>query len=301
MKFLNLFNFIAILFLLFINSYSYAFTIKTFSNTVYNNSIEVMNNDIGIQNYIIEDFEDVSLVDGLTVGVENPNYGPASILPSLYKPQWKNNTWDGIYAFTSACTNGWNSWEGNSCGDHPYSQITTFNITNGTESFGIGIANFQINNSRTDLLVNGNKIITVDELTNYQDGIELRNLYLIINSDNDEKIYTVTFKIQAENSCEGLVFDHLAFYNLECNYNDSDDDGVIDQLDKCTDTPSDSWVNNQGCPANNLYTEDQMNQMVNSILAWGDLNGDNKISLIEAIKALRITSGVTEPNIKTKK
>ena len=42
-----------------------------------------------------------------------------------------------------------------------------------------------------------------------------------------------------------------------------------------------------------------MNLMVQSILAWGDINGDSKINLIEAIRALRITSGsikINEPN-----
>ena len=79
---------------------------------------------------------------------------------------------------------------------------------------------------------------------------------------------------------------------------DSDKDGVIDEWDQCPDTKEGSWINSSGCPATGLYTEEQMNQMVSSILLWGDINGDNKISLIEAIKALRVTSGITEPAIK---
>ncbi|MDA3787939.1 MAG: hypothetical protein PF503_05555 [Desulfobacula sp.] len=46
------------------------------------------------------------------------------------------------------------------------------------------------------------------------------------------------------------------------------------------------------------YTEEQMNQMVGAILTWGDMDGDKKITLIEAINALRVISGVTEPVIK---
>jgi len=79
---------------------------------------------------------------------------------------------------------------------------------------------------------------------------------------------------------------------------DSDGDGVIDDWDKCPDTAIGSWINSVGCPAQGLYTEEQMNQMVSTILLWGDINGDSKISLIEAIKALRVSSGVIEPAIK---
>ena len=41
-----------------------------------------------------------------------------------------------------------------------------------------------------------------------------------------------------------------------------------------------------------IYTEDRMIQEIAGILAWGDLDGDGKIGLEEAIRALRIASGV---------
>jgi len=88
------------------------------------------------------------------------------------------------------------------------------------------------------------------------------------------------------------------YNNNSANCNDSDRDGVADQWDTCPDTPTDSWVNKNGCPASGLYTEEQMNQMVQSILTWGDINGDKKIDLSEAVHALRVTSGVTEPALK---
>jgi len=82
-------------------------------------------------------------------------------------------------------------------------------------------------------------------------------------------------------------------------FSDSDKDGVIDKLDTCPNTPTGSWVNNKGCPSTNsgLYTEEQMNNMVQTILQWGDMNGDAKIDMLEAIHALRISSGVTKPNV----
>lgn len=38
-----------------------------------------------------------------------------------------------------------------------------------------------------------------------------------------------------------------------------------------------------------IYSEQDMNNMVQSILTWGDTNGDGKIGLAEAIAALRVT------------
>jgi len=81
-------------------------------------------------------------------------------------------------------------------------------------------------------------------------------------------------------------------------YADSDNDGVIDNWDNCPGTPEGSCVDKHGCHVTGLYTEEQMNQMVSAILTWGDINGDKKIDLSEAIHALRVTSGVTEPAMK---
>lgn len=55
------------------------------------------------------------------------------------------------------------------------------------------------------------------------------------------------------------------------------------------------------CSCEGLYTEEQMNKMVEAILTWGDTDGDKKIGLSEAIRALRVTSGVTEPASEAKK
>jgi len=79
---------------------------------------------------------------------------------------------------------------------------------------------------------------------------------------------------------------------------DLDNDGVIDNWDNCPGTPEGSYVDKNGCRVTGLYTEEQMNQMVSSLLTWGDINGDKKIDLSEAIHALRVTSGVTEPAMK---
>ena len=101
------------------------------------------------------------------------------------------------------------------------------------------------------------------------------------------------------NSKSGAYFDDINFTLVSaCETTDTDSDGVIDIWDMCPNTPQNSYIDKTGCHISGLYTEEQMNEMVQKILSWGDLNNDNKISLIEAIKALRITSGVTEPSLK---
>ncbi|KPA16611.1 conserved hypothetical protein, secreted [Candidatus Magnetomorum sp. HK-1] len=103
----------------------------------------------------------------------------------------------------------------------------------------------------------------------------------------------------SDHNPSGLLFKSLISYDTNsCNYDDSDSDGVIDVWDMCSNTPQHSYVDKVGCQISGLYTEEQMNEMVQSILSWGDLNNDNKIGLIEAIKALRVTSDVTEPAVK---
>ena len=80
-------------------------------------------------------------------------------------------------------------------------------------------------------------------------------------------------------------------YTQGCIIKDSDSDGVPDQWDKCPGTTSSSLTDSHGCKVSGLYTDEQVNQMVNQILDW-DINKDGKIGLVEAIDIIRATSGV---------
>lgn len=75
---------------------------------------------------------------------------------------------------------------------------------------------------------------------------------------------------------------------------DSDSDGVPDQWDQCPDTPENSWTDKNGCPA----TEEQMAEMASAFLTLGDIDGDKKIGLPEAIHALQVMSGQVSPSTK---
>lgn len=86
--------------------------------------------------------------------------------------------------------------------------------------------------------------------------------------------------------------------NLSASCTDTDGDGVADQWDTCPNTHADSYVDKKGCPASGLYTQEQVNKIIEAVLLWGDIDGDRKISLPEAVHALQVTSGITAPAIK---
>ena len=128
-------------------------------------------------------------------------------------------------------------------------------------------------------------VSTAEELANLSDVINFETILSL------SKTTTLNFTLRDFNVSDNRGGISLKIEELN-GITDSDEDGVIDQWDTCPDTPFNSWVNNTGCHVSGLYTEEQMNQMVEAILTWGDTDGDKKITLIEAIKALRVTSGV---------
>lgn len=126
------------------------------------------------------------------------------------------------------------------------------------DSSGVMLASFDAKN-------NGN--------TNFQVGVSKADTYYFtIKSGNryDSSSYSLT--VSAQNSLPG---GKCTPEQLKDEY----DKGYQAGINACS----------QG-----IYTQVQVDQMVQNILAWGDTNGDNKIGLIEAINALQITSGVKQ-------
>ncbi|PXF56628.1 MAG: hypothetical protein C4B59_16615 [Candidatus Methanogaster sp.] len=66
-------------------------------------------------------------------------------------------------------------------------------------------------------------------------------------------------------------------YDAGCNYNDTDNDGVIDLLDQEEDTPPDSWVDRFG-----------------RAVMRGDVNGDGKLTSADALMILQAAAGSIE-------
>jgi len=144
--------------------------------------------------------------------------------------------------------------------------------------------------------INGEQLHTPIEYTTYSTGISISETILTLGG--------IIGSVQLEhlpNSESGACFDDLSFTlasMVSACETDTDGDGIIDKWDKCPNTLVNSWVNKDGCASQGLYTEAQMDQMVRSILSWGDINNDKKIDLLEAIHALRVTSGVIQPAVK---
>ncbi|KPA14461.1 conserved hypothetical protein, secreted [Candidatus Magnetomorum sp. HK-1] len=57
-------------------------------------------------------------------------------------------------------------------------------------------------------------------------------------------------------------------------------------------------IKNLQTTIDNMYSKEDMEGMVKNLLNWGDTNGDGKIGLDEAIKALMITSGISSKSNK---
>jgi len=83
----------------------------------------------------------------------------------------------------------------------------------------------------------------------------------------------------------------------ECTISDSDLDGVPDQWDDCPTSHDLAFTDKHGCEVTGIYTEEQMNQMVNKILGC-DVNNDGTIGLIEAIQIIREASGINNSSTK---
>ena len=83
----------------------------------------------------------------------------------------------------------------------------------------------------------------------------------------------------------------------ECQIIDTDMDGVPDQWDECPSTQNLAFTDKHGCEVTGIYTEEQMNQMVNKILGW-DVNNDGTIGLVEAIQIIREASGFNNNSSK---
>ncbi len=100
--------------------------------------------------------------------------------------------------------------------------------------------------------------------------------------------WTITIPLnEGENMIRAKVTDTTGYsitrtirvihYNAVCNYNDTDNDGVIDLLDQEDGTPPDSWV-------------DQFGRAV----MRGDVNGDGKLTSADALMILKAAAGAID-------
>ncbi len=187
-----------------------------FGSSAYNTDASQMDFVLGITGYEIEDFEDTTLVSGLSYSLTNPNAGTFTALPNTYVAD--SNTlgdteWDGNHVLLGNSNNAF-PVEGTRVNE------VTFHIPDGASSFGIGLSSFQSLSSPpghfpvTDhrLLLNGVDVGTLETLAgpNLSPGLD-RNTYLRIDGTNGDVIQSVGFANIGGSTVDLLIFDHVAF------------------------------------------------------------------------------------------
>lgn len=185
------------------SSMSLGFTYSMKNRTLYNPDQSVMNQNLGISGYSIEDFEDSIMQPGLSIlqvgTFDGFNAHPFTINsnpPTISIGSVSN--WDG------------KSYLINLPDTVSYRYRTMFNLPEHVSSFGIGLSDFD---ALYSVYVNGNLLIKyIHTVPGFTSTYGSRNGYLLINSENNEYINTVEFRqYTVTNSIDCVEFDHLAF------------------------------------------------------------------------------------------
>lgn len=188
-------------------------TIALFSGSSYNANTAAMDATLGITGLAIEDFEDLSLISGLSYTLTDPAAGTFTSLPNLFNtsldPAWENGFWDGQNVLVNNSNNLYPN-TGTSV------NTITFNVAGGTTTFGVGLANFQSLSSAVaqfpindhNLIVNGVSY-DLESLANWTPGRTVRNGYLLIQASGADIINTVAFSNKSPGG-DVMLFDHLA-------------------------------------------------------------------------------------------
>ncbi|KPA15373.1 protein containing Fibrinogen, alpha/beta/gamma chain, partial [Candidatus Magnetomorum sp. HK-1] len=260
---------------------SNAFTITTYPASDFTNDTLAMNNKFGINNYIIEDFEDVNLVEDLSIQVGNNP--PFTELPQVYDPStWGHSAWDGQYVVLNSTDNAFNLPQTN------FKSRITFFVEGGTTSLGIGLSNFQRGATQNHpILINGKLFIdNIGSLTNYTDYIDknsAKNCYLRIDADPEERIESITFGYDGTN-VDGLMFDHLAFKNTDEIFK-----GLVAYYPFNGNANDESGNGNDGEVHGAALTEDRFGNLNKAFV----FDGDNDYINVKDSSSLDISSTIT--------
>jgi hypothetical protein len=176
--------------------------------------LDLANVDAVIAGSTVEDFEDTSLIPGVSVtfstwvnasNVVTAN-GPVTYngtIPQTWDPVSDGlnfNTYDG----TRALVNGWaHDWQ------YPFAASAVFQFNTPQPSVGLGCSNFQGSLTSHELLVNGVSKGNLEALTGWANTIiQGKNGYLLIVGSPGEPISSI--EIRSNTSIDHLVFDKLA-------------------------------------------------------------------------------------------
>jgi hypothetical protein len=203
-----------------------AVSITFFPSTVFSSDPTILNQNVGITGYTIEDFEDKTLIPGLSITYSGGvSTSTITSLPDLSNQV--SQSWDGQHTLFNIPSNQLS----NSvfCPSTECAKLTTLNFSNSIISVGIGLSGFQSlnpppsapDNPITDhrLLINGIPFSqTIEQLAgvNWKSANFQRNAYLRIDALQGESISSIGFEnITAVPSTEDVLeFDHLAIKSV---------------------------------------------------------------------------------------
>lgn len=160
-----------------------ALTIKSFSPEDFSDEVA------GISGFTIEDFEDTTLIPGLSVEWTNPQIGPFTTLSSVVN---ERDAWYTIY----------NPWDGENFLGSANNPIK-FNFSTNPTSVGIGISNYQFLGAK--LLVNG--AVHGDLATWISRRTTGKNAYLRLDADAGQFIHSIGIDGRPG---DFIGFDHIA-------------------------------------------------------------------------------------------
>jgi len=168
--------------------------------------------DLGTTGYMIESFEDLDLVPGLTV--EYDGWAESTSLQVGNNTLANENTWfDPNYTFNP------HLW---------LAQEHIFRYCPGTESFGIGVGDIE---SDLSLYVNGTNMGLVRSYCNYNrimDGG--KEVYIRIDATDCELITEVKFAVSGPRY-DGLIYDYIAIHGPNTIAGDGNGDCKVNMLD----------------------------------------------------------------------
>ncbi|MFK7888316.1 MAG: LamG-like jellyroll fold domain-containing protein [Gammaproteobacteria bacterium] len=141
---------------------------------------------VGITGYTIEDFEDLTLIPGLTTAGGAFGLNIAGTFTGAL--------WDGANYYVDQVLTGGG---------------VTFNVAGGTSSFGIGLGDIDI--PTVNLFVNGEDLGAIRDLPNWVKlGDNVRDVYIRIDAAEGESITSVDVRQLTGTFSDGVFFDHLA-------------------------------------------------------------------------------------------
>lgn len=170
---------------------------------------------LGVSGYVIEDFEDTTLVTGLTYSVFSPNGNlvNSSVLPNTFKPSddafgsaftfGGGGVWDGSHGVINTRTNQTFSYSETGS----WGQIQ-FDFAGGARSVGISLQQVDLDGI---IEINGTAVGSLSSLTTLPINGQ-RQGYLRIDASSGDVINSLKF-INGNNGnfSDGVMYDHLAF------------------------------------------------------------------------------------------